>query len=417
MEEAVVVLSRQGLFAKPIRAWELRSREDARKLWPFACPDTKRIVTWVSPSFYEDGSVHRRAHFRQYPSNKTVDLKAGFEAEEKQRQEWVNLSEEHKKAQKELAQVLQRRLDAGMAMPWGFKDPRSSDFPLVGDFLLGADTVQTEYTLPTAFGSTYRLDIAVLGPAVTKYPMVLGGIEIERAHAFDGRKALIAKSMSFVLISIDITDMSLEQITPQWAEHIVSDTTRDNENGRRLSYFYVHDVLYPLYVQLPWDINKKQRHQYLVFADTVALLQLKAWIEALAQRLDYPKYAVLAAIVNDTSAQSRTALENAGEIVGHDWEQFNARQFLRVTLPRSTGPSDLKAHRLHLTLSRLLLCKVNALVGYQYRNEIDNENPEGELWVVRNWDAETKTASFENVLPKRLAEPINRILALVAGQR
>jgi hypothetical protein len=50
----------------------------------------------------------------------------------------------------------------------------------------------------------------VLGPPVQAEPMVLGGVEIELGHAFDGRKALIGKSLGFPLISIDITEMTLQ---------------------------------------------------------------------------------------------------------------------------------------------------------------------------------------------------------------
>jgi hypothetical protein len=38
--------------------------------------------------------------------------------------------------------------------------------------------------------------------------MVLGGVEIELGHAFNGRKALIGKSLGFPLVSIDITEMT-----------------------------------------------------------------------------------------------------------------------------------------------------------------------------------------------------------------
>jgi hypothetical protein len=63
--------------------------------------------------------------------------------------------------------------------------------------------------------------------------MVLGGVEIELGHAFDGRKALIGKSLGFPLISIDITEMTLDELTPEWAQQVLTATTRSHEQGRR----------------------------------------------------------------------------------------------------------------------------------------------------------------------------------------
>lgn len=35
MDEAIVVFSRKGLFKTPIKERDIRSREQARKLWPW----------------------------------------------------------------------------------------------------------------------------------------------------------------------------------------------------------------------------------------------------------------------------------------------------------------------------------------------------------------------------------------------
>ena len=120
-------------------------------------------------------------------------------------------------------------------MPWAFKDADASDYPLEGNLLLGADRVATEHPLETPFGSKFRLDVAVLGPPVQAEPMVLGGVEIELGHAFDGRKALIGKSLGFPLISIDITEMTLDELTPEWARQVLTATTRSHEQGRLLA--------------------------------------------------------------------------------------------------------------------------------------------------------------------------------------
>jgi len=201
MDEAVVVFSRKGLFHTKIAARDVRSREHARKLWPMVSSGASRqMVTWVSPSF-ENGKLRRRSHFRLLPAEHTYNPKAHFDDEEATRHRAAQESPEHRQAQELIATELSRRLDAGLAMPWSFKDADASDYPLEGNLLLGADRVATEHPLETPFGSRFRLDVAVLGPPVQDDPMVLGGVEIELGHAFDGRKALIGKSLGFPLIS------------------------------------------------------------------------------------------------------------------------------------------------------------------------------------------------------------------------
>ena len=118
-------------------------------------------------------------------------------------------------------------------MPWSFADPDATDFYLSGNLLLGAEAVSTELRVRTAFGSTYRLDVGIVSAHIGKRPLLLGGIEIERDHAFDGRKALISKSQAFPLISIDITHMTLAEITPQWADRALTETTASNGDGKR----------------------------------------------------------------------------------------------------------------------------------------------------------------------------------------
>lgn len=414
MDEAVVVFSRKGLFQATIAARDVRSREHARKLWPLVSPGASRqMVTWVSPSF-ENKKLRRRSHFRLLPAEHTYNPKAHFDGEEASRQRAVHESPEHRRAKGLIAAELARRLDVGLAMPWSFKDADASDYPLEGNLLLGADRVAAEHSLETPFGSRFRLDVAVLGPPVQTESMVLGGVEIELGHAFDGRKALIGKSLGFPLISIDITEMTLTELTPEWAQKVLTATTRSHEQGRRQTYIYLHDLLYPLYAQLPAFLDNEQRHQFLVFADDDTLHKLVHWMNLLAEKLKYPKGAVAVALVNAKNEQSRKMLERAGQVVGPDWKDFNDQRCLRLTLPRPKGPADLQAHRFHMTMARVLLSHTDALVGYKYCNGVDNNHPEDDVWVAHRWIADLKTHSQHRVLPKRLAEPINRLIAVVS---
>lgn len=413
MDEAIVVFSRKGTFKDRIAARDVRSREHARKLWPVVSPGpSRRMVTWVSPSF-DNGKLRRRSHFRVLPAQHTFTPKAHFDDEEARRQRAVQESPEHWRAKELVATELSRCLNTGLAMPWAFTDPDASDYPLVGNLLLGANDVTTEHRLMTPFGSRFQLDVAVLGPPIKAEPMVLGGVEIEFGHAFDGRKALIGRSLAFPLISIDITEMTLADLTPDWAQQVLAATTRTHEQGRRQTYIYLHDLLYPLYAQLPAFLNDEQRHQFLVFSDDNTLNKLVAWMNLLANKLEYPNGVVSAAIVNGNNAQSRKILENAGEVVGPGWSEFNGQRCLRLTLPRPKGPDDLQAHRFHMTMARILLLNTNALVGYKYRNGADSKVEE-DVWVAHRWDRDLKTHTRHRVLPKRLAEPINELIKVLS---
>ncbi|WP_338846652.1 hypothetical protein V8J88_23200 [Massilia sp. W12] len=414
MDEAIIVFSRKGIFKTTVAARDIRSREHARKLWPMVAPDSKsQMVTWVSPSF-ENGQLRRRSHFRLLHTQRIYNPKAHFDDEETNRWRVAQESPEHRFAKELIATELSRRLNAGLAMPWAFKDESASDYPLEGNLLLGANQVVTEYPLETPFGSKFRLDVAVLGAPVKDEPMVLGGVEIELGHVFDGRKALIGKSLGFPLISIDISEMAMAELTPSWAQKVLTATTKNHEQGRRQTYFYLHDLLYPLYAQLPEFLDKEKRHQFLVFASDEALNKLVRWINLLAETLKYPKGTVAAAIVNGKSEQSRKMLERAGEVVGPDWRDYNDQRCLRLTLPRPKGPADLQAHRFHLTMARILMSHTDALVGYKYCNGVDNDDPEEDVWVARRWISEQQIYSTHRVLPKRLAEPINRLIKVIS---
>jgi hypothetical protein len=93
------------------------------------------MVTWVSPSF-EGNKLRRRSHFRVMPFSKGYDIKQHFEQEEASRLSSIRESVEHRTAKELVAAELNRRLNAGIAMPWWFKDENASDFSFSGDLLL-----------------------------------------------------------------------------------------------------------------------------------------------------------------------------------------------------------------------------------------------------------------------------------------
>jgi hypothetical protein len=116
--------------------------------------------------------------------------------------------------------------------------------------------------------------------------------------------------------------------------------------------------------------------------------------------------------LNAKSPAARTALETAGSIVGAGWEAFNNQRCLRVSVPRPIGPHDERAHKLHATLTRLLL-KQDCLVGYQYAPSVSNNDKEEDLWLRYKWRREHGMHEIYRLLPKRLAEPIGRIVSFL----
>jgi hypothetical protein len=414
MDEAIVVLGRKGLFRTVIRARDIRSREHARKLWPFvSAGGARRLVSWVSPSFSDDGKLRRRSHFRIMPKPKAYDLQNHLEREEERRQQANRESSEHLRAKDLIAAELNRRLTAGTAMPWSFEDKDASDFPFVGDLLVGAEKISIEHSISTPFGFKFRLDIAVLGPPIDKVPMILGGIEIELDHSFDGHKALIGRSLGYPLISVDIEGLKIDQITSEWAKQALTKTTGSHEQVRRFTYVYLHELLYPLYAQIPRYIDEEQRHQFLVFSDDAGLEKLPNWLNILGRKLSYPDHAIAISLVNGISEQSRRMLQEAGKVVGPDWINFNQHKCLRITAPRPQGPNDVRAHKFHMTLARLLISDIVALVGYKYCKRVQNYDPEDDLWVHDRWIAAERISKRYRILPKRLGEPISQLLHVI----
>ncbi|WP_024676119.1 hypothetical protein [Pseudomonas syringae] len=410
MDDALVVFSRKGLFQTPITAYEIKSREHYRKMWPLVTTDIPhRLVSWVSPCFNDDGKLKTRSYFRTYSGKRGVKTADYFNGQEQSRQRHTGESEEHRRAKQLIADELQRRLDAGLAMPWYYRDETISEYHLAGDLLLGANAVTQEQNIKTPFGNSYRLDVAVLGKPILKHPMVLAGIEIELGHAFDGRKALASRSMGFTLISIDITDMSLDQLTPQWAWQALTATKSSDDEGRRKTFIYLNDLLYPLYVQLPSTLIEGDdfRHQFIVFAADEHLERVKATLAKVSLALGLQSPTVLLGIVNGKSASAAKQVANLGDIAGPDWREFNEHRCLMITLDRPRTPQDVPSHLMHIAIAALLAGKGNALVGYKNRLGIINDHPEEDVWN------EYRRGTWHRTLPKRLAEPFQRYLAVI----
>lgn len=410
MDDALVVFSRKGLFQTPITAYEIKSREHYRKMWPLVTVDKPHhLVSWVSPCFDNDGKLKTRSHFRKHTGKSGTRAVDYFDSQEQARQRHIGESEEHKRAKHLIANELQRRLDTGLAMPWYYRDETISQYHLAGNLLLGANAVTQEQNIKTPFGNSYRLDVAVIGKPILRHPMVLAGIEIELGHAFDGRKALASRSMGFPLISIDITGMSLDQLTPHWAHQALTATKSSDDAGRRKTFIYLNDLLYPLYVQLPSTLIEGNdfRHQFIVFASDEHLERVKATLAKVSSALGLQSPTVLLGVVNGKSESAAKQVANLGDIAGPDWREFHEHRCLTITLDRPKTPQDVSSHLMHIAIAALLAGKGNALVGYKNRLGIINHHPEEDVWN------EYRRGTWHRILPKRLAQPFQRYLAVI----
>ena len=65
-------------------------------------------------------------------------------------------------------------------------------------------------------------------------------------------------------------------------------------------------------------------------------------------------------------------------------------------------------------MGRLWFSHSDFLVGYKYCNGIDSNRLEDDILVVHSRSADLKKLEEYRVLPKRLAKPRNRLMAVVS---
>ncbi|MBK0413132.1 hypothetical protein JD974_01815 [Chromobacterium haemolyticum] len=411
MDRARIFFNRKGELKEAISCFDITSREHYRNLWPLVTEDDPpRLVSWVSPVFRGSECV-RRSYFRHYSGKRSIDAKAIFDTDEEARFRQCSESPQHKRAKELIAAELQRRLDAGLALPWAYNDTSVTDFYLGGNLLLGAESIVIEHNFktPPPLSSSYRLDVAVLGKTVLKNPTILAGIEIEYGHAFDGRKAIAGRCSGYPLISIDITDLSLSDITPEWARRVLTATTRSDASGQRKTFVYLNPLLYPLYIQLPSDLlHRERRHQLVIFAPDTQLLSIRDKIDQVRIRLGLSEKDVVLQLPTAKSEQSATMVGNLGKIIGPDWETMNTSRCLTVSLDRPADGSDVPRYLMHIFLAIYLAGWGEALVGYKWCMGITNENPEDDLW--QEW----YNKKYYHPAPKRLAIPFSQYVSALS---
>jgi len=408
MHEAFVYTSNIGPFKKRISALQVKSREHYRELFPLVSTCSSEPVTWVKAVF-EGGELKRRSHFRTLSGKRKTDF-IDYDNYVRHKEKIVQ-SAEHIKAVSLLRNVLCRLIETTKVLNWSFRDDDVSDFHFEGNVLFNAKVICEEYRIQTAFDKEFRLDVAVVGDGINNTPLVVFGVEIEKGHKFNGLKTILCKTLGFPLISIDISGMTLDEISLEWAERVMSLTTQHNEMGFRKSFVYLPPLLYPFYVRHgKRELRIGDRHCYIVFARDHELTVILSELSCVRKMLDYSAKDISISLVNGIkSGEALHQVELERQILGQGWEQLANNQCVRICLPRPVQKEGRsKLHRFYLLLSKCLLSN-NALVGYKYAVGMNSSQTKAsdEHWTVYQvFPGEQRRAISHRYLPKLLSSPL-----------
>jgi hypothetical protein len=413
METALRVYSWKGILKESSIAEDIKSRQHARRLGPFCSPDKRGIVTWVRSS-WDQGRKKRRAYFRNLPvGSGHEDLLKVARSEIERMQADKSRSTIHNPSRDSLAEAL--RLHIGSEINWGLKDPEYSDFPVAGNLMAHVEKVETEYTMKTPFGVDYKFDIALLGPVIKDKRVVLAAIELELEHEFESAKCLLSKCLGFPLISLDLKSISPGPVDGSLLLQALVGTTKSTDDGRRINFFYLHPILYPVFLAPPKDFRLEKRHQFLIFAKNERLNKIRKCLESLRSSLELSPVDVVIQPVPRKNSQVAVQFENEGSIAGHDWRSYNEDDYLRITLDRPNS-GDRSLFFFHLTMARLVNSNYPSLVGYKYEKSVHNDSPDNPLWT-RPVVAPDRSIIQVRIAPKHVSEPIDSILKIIRELR
>jgi hypothetical protein len=408
MKKAKLLYTKEaGFLKKEIEATFIKSRADARKIGPFTDENNKKVL-WVNWGQYKETGKYIPPYFRHYPKNYKNESEISTEI--KNRFNASLESKTHEKAKECIVNALEARLNRKYHLPWAFKDNRTSDFPLSGDLLADVEVIEKEYILKTPFGEDYRLDIALLGKKIKNKRVLLAGIEVEFTHEFEMTKCLLLKTLGFPLISIDVSDLDVSEISEEWAENSLIETTKSNEAGIRKNYIYIHESIYPLYMDIPREILNETRHQYLLFIKEKHHDKLKEYLSELKKCLGINNSDVLIQETKISNDQTKKIVEHAGTIAGEKWRNYNENRFISITLDKPITKSG-NIYMFHLIMVQLMNAIFDTLVGYKYETGITNHDPNVLTWKITDYKNSTyPNYKVYNLISKQVSEPIYEIL-------
>lgn len=407
MKEAYRLFSWAGILQTQIKATEINSRAEARKLGPFF-NENRHLVTWVNWHKRADDTIVK-AYFRDLPKNtiknqnKSLSLDFNSLLEEKQ------TSSIHNKVRDLFVELLTEYIQQNKEIKWYFKDKRVSDFSLSGNLLAEVVEVVPEYEITTTFGNKYRFDVALLGKKIVNKKIILGVIEVENTHRFEIEKCLISKSLGFPLISIDISETLESEINKNWCIQVLEESTKNSENSlRKKNFIDIHNVLYPVYLNIPSKLRENNvKHQYIIFTSDENFEKLFKLLQLLQKALQIKdtEVSVQKVRLNPNVETSLTTFENEGSIAGLDWRKFNENQYIRLSLNIPFEKSG-NLYLYHLAMASLINSYIESYTGYKYEKGIKNQDVEQPLWIIKESYLDTKEY---RLLPKHLSEPIHFI--------
>jgi hypothetical protein len=408
MKEAIRVYSQGQFFVERIKAIEIKSRADARKLGPFISDD-EHLVTWVDWALVHSTNKKRKPHFRRFPKKSQTPQKIVSE-EIKLRYKSSLESKKHIKAKEVVADIIQKLLECKRHLHWAYKDTRLSDFSISGDLLAEVECIETEFPIKTPFG-TYRLDIALLGPIIEHERVVLAGIEIEYTHQFEFSKALVCKTLGFPLMSLDIKEIDIEEINTTWATSALIETKNNSNDGLRRNYIYVHDMLFPVYLNIPDHLCQEKRHQYIIFCRDENFSNFLLRIRQLVSLVGLNESSINIAPVKIKNEQTKKQIMNAGLIAGENWREYNEQGFIQVSVDKPIGKAG-PSYLFHLELTKLSNSIYSSLVGYKYKLGLVHIPNEPSFWEIT--ERVNQEIKRYKVAPKRVSEPVAEILKRVS---
>lgn len=409
------IFSLRGLLAESILAIDIKSRADARKRGPFVGDDNE-LMLWAQ-GVWRDNRRLRRPCFKHYPSPSggRREVLESVQREYEERTQRASESQLHKKAKHHLAEFLRGMVSRREPLPWFYKDPEATDFALTGDLLCEVtDVLVEDFVISLPFGVHYRPDIALVGNRINQKPILLGIVELELTHEAELLKCLLCKSTGAPLFLIDLTETQLDSIDAQWCRESIAQTTLSSADGRRRNFIFLHNMLYPLFADIPRESRPDDQHQFLIFVRDESFDQLRTLLSTLRSALALSENDVRVSPVrlNPSSKESLAMFDNEGSIAGKDWRQYNDNQYLRLAITRPSVKSG-PLYKFHLVLAKLLTLHFDALVGYKIGRREHNSDRDNPVWVKRTWDSETTTYKETKLLPKCVSEPVRKIVEIV----
>lgn len=408
MKTAFRLVSWLGRQKEQMEAIKIKSHANARKLAPFLDEKGNPLtwVNWSKPKINTSKKV--KPHFRHYPIGKKSHSKGYVTLEEEiEEKEKIFESPVHKAAKKSLCMHLQKMVANNLPLKWAYKDENISDFVLTGDLLHGVEDIQEEYQYKIPFlTKQYRFDIVLLGRKLGKEPIILGAIEIEKENKFGLLKCLICKSLGFPLVSINIDDLTTEDITEEWCENVLKETTHNSDDGLRRNYIYIHNSLYPIFTSIRSDLRRDNKHQYIIFSKEDSFANLIKCLEGYKDLLGIIKEQIHIdrPTLNSSNAQSIKMFDNEGSIAGREWSEYNKSKYIRLTLD-VPNQNDTNLYFYHLIIARLFNAHFETLVGYKYSKGVINDDIDNPVWSIMSTEGKEI-----KIIQKQMSEPIKPVI-------